>query len=154
MYTKSLMGTLTQRLEADYKTALKAGEQLRVDTLRLVKAGIQRSAIDKRKEALDDPEIIQVLQQQAKQRRETIDSAKQTSRQDVVKQATEELAILTSYLPQQLSENAVKQLVDEAIKAVGTNQGQVMKHVMGQAAGRADGKLVNQLVTARLKQAA
>lgn len=148
------MSTLTQRIESDYKTALKAGQQLRVDTLRLVKAGIQRLAIDKRKETLDDPEIIQVLQQQAKQRRETIDSAKQTSRQDVVKQATEELAILNSYLPEQLSEEAVKQLVEEAVKAVGTNQGQVMKHVMGKAAGRVDGKLVNQLVTAHLKQAA
>ena len=146
------MSMLTERLEADYKAALKAGERLRVDTLRLIKAGMQRAAIDKRKESLDDPEIIQVLQQQAKQRRETIDSAKQTSRQDVVKQATEELAILHSYLPEQLSEDTVQQLVDEAVKAVGPNQGQIMKHVMGKAAGRVDGKLVSQLVTARLQQ--
>lgn len=153
MYTTQQMATLADRIETDYKTALKAREQLRVDTLRLIKAGIQRAAIDKRKDALDDPEIVQVVSQQAKQRRETIESAKQTSRQDVVSQATEELAILTAYLPQQLSQQAVEQLIDEALKTVGANQGQVMKYVMGKTAGAADGKLVSRLVSARLKQA-
>ena len=148
------MATLIERLEADYKTALKAGEKLRVDTIRLIKAGIQRVAIEKRKDVLDDPEVIQVLAQQAKQRRETIDSAKQTSRQDVLAQATAELEILNSYLPQQLTPEALKQLVDEAIKAVGANQGPIMKYVMSKAAGSADGKLVSQLVAERLKQAA
>ena len=147
------MATLADRIETDYKTALKAGERLRVDTLRLMKAGMQRAASDKRKDALDEQEIIQVLSQQAKQRRETIESAKNTNRQDVLSQATEELAILMSYLPQQLSQQVLEQLIDEAMKTIGPNQGQIMKHVMGQAAGAADGKLVSQLVSARLKQA-
>ena len=147
------MATLIERLETDYKTALKAGEKLRVDTIRLIKAGIQRVAIDKRKDTLDEPEVIQVLAQQAKQRRETIDAAKQTSRQDVLAQATAELEILNRYLPQQLAPEALKQLVDEAIKAVGANQGPIMKYVMSKAAGSADGKLVSQLVAERLKQA-
>ena len=147
------MSSLADRIEIDYKTALKAGQRLRVDTLRLIKAGMQRAAIDKRKEALDDQEIIQVFAQQAKQRRETIESAKKTSRQDVVDQATEELAILTSYMPQQLSQDHVAKLIEEAIQAVGANQGQVMKYVMGKAAGTADGKLVSQLVSQRLKPA-
>ena len=146
------MGTFIERLEADYKTSLKAGDRLRVDTLRLVKAAIQRLAIDKRKDALDDQEILQVLTQQAKQRRETIDASKHTSRQDVVKQATEELAIITSYLPQPLAPDAIQRLIEEAIQAVGANQGQIMKFVMGKAAGAADGKLVSQLVSERLKQ--
>ena len=146
------MATLVERLETEYKTALKAGDRLRVDTLRLLKAGMQRVAIEKRKDILDDQEVIQVLTQQAKQRRETIESAKQSNRQDVLMQATSELAILTSYLPQQLSEEAIKQLVDEAIKTVGPNQGPIMKHVMGKAAGAADGKLVSQLVSERLKK--
>jgi len=150
------MPTLLEQMEADYKTALKAGERLRVDTLRLIKAGVQRVAIEKRKETLDDQEVIQVLAQQAKQRRETIESAKQTSRQDVLDQATQELAILNSYLPQQLSSTAVQALIDEAIKTVGPtpSQGQIMKYVMGKAAGAADGKLVNQLVSERLKKPA
>ena len=147
------MATLTERIEADYKTALKAGDRLRVDAPRLIKAGIQRAAIDKRKEALDDPEVVQVIVQQAKQRRETLESVKQTNRQDVLTQTTAELAILNGYLPQQLSEDALKQLIDEAVKAAGANQGQIMKYVMGKAAGAADGKVVSRLVGERLKSA-
>ena len=74
-------------------------------------------------------------------------------RQDVLTQATEELGLLTAYLPQQLSPEAVKQLVEEAVAAVGTNQGQIMKYVMGKAAGAADGKMVSQIVGERLKAA-
>ena len=147
------MATLSERLDADYKTAMKAGQRVRIDTIRMVKAAMQRAAIDKRKDALDDAETIQVIAQQVKQRRETIESAKQTSRQDVLAQATEELGLLTAYLPQQLSPEALKQLVEEAVAAVGTNQGQIMKYVMGKAAGAADGKMVSQLVGERLKAA-
>ena len=147
------MATLTEQLEADYKTALKAGERLRIDTLRLIKAGIQRSAIEKRKDRLDDAEVLQVLAQQAMQRRETIDSAKQTSRQDVLTQATQELAILNAYLPQPLSQEALNRLIEEAIGAVGSNHGAMMKYIMGKAAGAAEGKLVSQLVGERLKRA-
>ncbi|MBI3010768.1 MAG: GatB/YqeY domain-containing protein [Candidatus Omnitrophica bacterium] len=145
------MTALQDRIEADYKTALKAGERLRVDTLRLIKAGMQRTAIDKRKETLDEAEITQVLIQQAKQRRETIESVKNTPRQDVLSQATEELAILTAYLPQQLSSEEIAKIVDEAITAVGANQGPIMKYVMSKASGSADGKLVSQIVADRLK---
>ncbi len=146
------MATLIERLEADYKAAMKAGERLRIDTIRLIKASVQRMAIEKRKEQLEDPEVIQVLSQQVKQRQETIESAQQTNRQDVLAQAMQELAILKSYLPQQLSLEALKELVEEAIQAVGPNQGQIMKYVMGKAAGAADGKVVSQLVGERLKK--
>jgi uncharacterized protein YqeY len=147
------MPTLLERLEADYKLALKAGQRRRVDALRLMKADAQRVAIEKRKERLDDQELLQVLSKQAKQRRETIEAAKLANRQDVLDQATEELAILNSYLPQQLSDAALKQLIEEAIRSAGAEatQGQVMKYVMAKAAGSADGKLVSQLVGARLK---
>ena len=145
------MASLIERLEADYKTALKAGDRLRVETLRLVKAGIQRMAIEKRKPTLDDAEVTQVLGQQAKQRRETMESAQTGQRQDVLSQATAELAILNAYLPQPLSQEALATLVDEAIAAVGPQQGSVMKYVMGKAPGGADGKAVSQLVAARLQ---
>lgn len=148
------MATLIERIEADYRTALKAGERRRVDTLRLVKAAMERVAIEKRKETPDDPEIIQVLHQQAKQRRETLEAAKKGGRQDVLDQAAEELAILNSYLPQQLSAEALKPLIDEAVQAVGANHGHIMKFVMQKAAGAADGKLVSQLVAERLNQGA
>ena len=147
------MPTLTERVEADYKTALKAGDRLKVDSLRLLKAGIQRVAIEKRKPVLDDAEILQVISQQAKQRRETIESATQAGRQDILNQSTTELKILQAYLPQPLSPEGLQHLIDEAVSAVGPNQGPVMKYVMTKAAGAADGKLVSQLVAERLKKA-
>ena len=148
------MPTLTERLEADYKTALKAGERLCVDVIRLIKAGIQHVAIEKRKQTLEDPEVVQILAQQAKQRNETIESAKKSNRQDILTQATAELAIVQSYLPKQLSPEHIGQLIEEAIRTVGLNQGQIMKQVMGKAAGAADGKVVSQLVAERLKKGA
>ncbi len=145
------MPTLNERIETDYKEALRAGQRLRVDTIRLVKAAIQRVAMDKRKDSLDEGEIQQVLSQQAKQRRETIESAKQTTRQDIVTQANQELEILASYMPQQLSDEAIRKLIEEAIASSGANQGQIMKHVMAKAGGAADGKRVSQFVAQRLK---
>lgn len=148
------MATLTERFEADYKTALKGGDRLRVDTLRMVKAALQRVAIDKRKDALDDADVIPVLNQQVKQRRETIEAAQKAGRQEIATASTAELNILTSYLPQQLSAETIKKLIEEAVASVGTNQGQIMKFVMGKSVGAADGKTVSQLVAERLKAGA
>ena len=145
------MATLLERIDADYKAALKAGQRIRVDTFRLIKAAAQRVAMEKRKDQLDDAEALQVINQQVKQRRETLEAAKSSGRQDVLTQASEELAILMSYLPQQLTPEALRQLIDAAIQEVGPNQGAIMKYVMGKAAGAADGKTVSQLVGERLK---
>lgn len=147
------MGTLLERLEGDYKTALKAREQHKVETLRMIKAAVQRMAIDKRKDTLDDQETIQILSQQAKQRRETMDAAKQGNRQDVLVAASAELEMINAYLPKQISIDDVKRLIEDAIASVGPNQGPIMKYVMGKAAGTADGKVVSQLVAERLKAA-
>lgn len=154
MYTTVTMPTLVERLETDYKTALKAQDRRRVDAIRMIKADIQRVAIEQRKDTLEDKDVIQVLAKQAKQRRETLDAAKQSGRKDIETQTVEELAILNAYLPTQLGPDQLKALIDEAVKTVGANQGQVMKFVMGKAAGAADGKVVSQLVAERLKQAA
>lgn len=145
------MPTLSERFEADYKTAMKAGDRVRVDTLRMVKAALQRVAIDKKKDILDDADIIPVLTQQAKQRRETLEAGQKAGRQDVVDSAKAELEILAVYLPKQLSPDDLKKLIEEAIAASGPQQGAIMKFVMGKAAGAADGKVVSQLVAERLK---
>ena len=145
------MSTLKERIEADYKTAFKAGERLKVDVLRLIKADLQRVEIDKRA-ALADQDVVQVVSKQTKQRQETIDAARKGGRADVAAQTEQELAILKTYLPSAMSTEQLTALIDEAVNTVGTNQGLVMKHVMGKAAGAADGKIVSQLVGARLKQ--
>ena len=152
-YTESTMATLSERFEAEYKTAMKAGDRVRVDTLRVVKAALQRVAIDKHKDVLDDADIMPVLNQQAKQRRETLEAGQKAGRQDVVDAAKAELEILSGYLPKQLSPDDLKKLIEDAITSVGPQQGQIMKFVMAKAAGAADGKLVSQLVAERLKAA-
>ena len=146
--------TILERVEQDYKTAFKAGERLRIDTLRLIKAEAQKVAIDKRKDTLSDQDMVPVLSKQSKQRQETLASAKQAGRQDIVDQATAELAILGTYMPKQLSEAELGQLIDAAITESGGNQGLIMKAVMAKASGLADGKLVSQLVADRLKRGA
>ncbi len=148
------MPTLTERLDTDYKTALKAGQRLRVDTVRMIKASIQRVAMEKRKDTLTDPEVVQIVSQQAKQRHETLAAAEKAGRQDMVDQAKAELAMLQEYLPAQLTPDAIKALVEEAIKEVGLNQGLIMKAVMAKTAGAADGKVVSQMVAERLKAGA
>ena len=147
------MSLLQERIEADYQAAMKSRDRLRVDALRLIKSDLQRVAIDKRTETLADQDIVQVLNRQAKQRQETIEAAKKGGRNDVVVQTEQELAVLKAYLPRALSTEELAALIEEAIKAVGTNQGLIMKHVMGKTAGAADGKIVSQLVGARLKPA-
>ncbi len=146
------MATLQERMEVDYKTAMKTGDRLRVDALRLIKAEIQKVAIEKHAEQLADPDVVQLLSRQAKQRQETIDAATKAHRQDIIDQTTKELAIVRAYLPQALSSEALKQLINEAINTVGPHQGQIMKAVMAKAAGAADGNVVSQLVAERLKQ--
>ena len=145
------MATLSERFEADYKTALKAGDRIRVDTLRMIKASAQKVAIDKRKDVLDDADVIPVLNQQAKQRRETLEAGQKAGRQDIVDAAKAELEILAGYLPKQLSPEQLKPFIEEAILSVGPQQGPIMKFVMAKAAGAADGKVVSQLVADRLK---
>ena len=146
------MATLSERLETDYKTAMKAGERSRVGVLRLLKAGIAKTAIDKRKPALEDPEALEVIAHHAKQCRETIDAATRANRNDILDQATAELKIVTAYLPPPLSEDDLKQLIEEAIGTVGAQQGPVMKHVLGKTKGLAEGGVVNRLVAERLKR--
>ena len=145
---------LLERIESDYKTALKSQDRLRMETLRLIKAAAQRAAIEKRigYAQLSDQDLLQILNQQAKQRRETLEAAQRAGRSDVLQQSNEELRIITGYLPEPLSEEALKRLIEEAVQAVGTNQGTVMKIVMSKTAGSIDGKLVNRLVSERLKQ--
>jgi len=146
------MTTLAERLDTDYKTALKAGERRRVDTIRIAKAAMQRAALDKRKDRLDEQEVLQVLANQAKLRRETIESAKKAGRPEIAQEANEELRILSAYLPQPPSEYDLKRFVEEAIQEVGPNQGPIMKFVIGKTAGTVDGKLVSQLVVQRLQR--
>jgi uncharacterized protein YqeY len=145
--------TLRDRLQDDLKSALKGGNKDAVRTLRLLQAGLKNREIELRRPLADD-DVVKVLQTAVKQRKEAIAQYEAGGRADLVAQERAELEVLSGYLPDQLGEAELAALVDAAIAEVGAtgpkDLGAVMKRVLAQAAGRADGAAVNALVRARL----
>lgn len=146
--------TLVDRIDADLKVAMKAGDAARVSTLRMLKAELVNAAIDLRQASVDDAKALEVVRRQIKQHRESLEAFTKGNRRDLVDKESRELAILEGYLPPQMSEEAVRQIVRECVQASGasgpTDLGKVMKLVMERVKGRADGKRVNQLVVEAL----
>jgi len=148
--------TLTESLQEDIKTAMRDGDTLKRDTLRMVLAAVQNQAKDKR-EALTDQETTDVISREVKKRRESIDAYQHAGRDDLAAAEQAEIEVLAPYLPEQLDEETVRQLVAEAIAASGATStgdlGKVMKVLMPGVKGRADGKLVSGLVAQELAKA-
>ena len=145
--------SLKEKIENDLKEAMKAKESLKVSCLRLIKAAVKNKEIDVRG-ALDDAQITSILSTLAKQRKESIEQFKKGGRDDLVKQEEAELAILNSYLPKQMSEKEIEEIIVKTIAEVGAKDikeaGKVMKAVMPKVAGKADGKIVNAIVLKKL----
>lgn len=146
--------SLETQIDQDLTAAMKAQEGVRLSTLRLLKAALRNLAIEKRQEHLADADVLQVVSRQIKQRREAIEAYRKGNRTDLVSKEEAELAILTRYEPPQLSDHELQALVDAAIAGTGAagpaDQGKVMKQVMAQTQGRADGRRASQLVAERL----
>ena len=144
---------LKERLLQDMKEAMRAKDKVRLSTIRMINSLIKNAEIDKRGELTDD-EIVQLLMKYAKQRREAIELYEKGGRQDLVEKEKAELAIVESYLPKQLSEEEIRELVREAIEAVGASSpkdlGKLMQYVMPKVKGRAEGSLVNKIVREEL----
>ena len=130
---------------------MKAGDRLRTDTLRFIRSALHNKAIELKKKLLADGEVLPVLMTLAKQRQESIEMFSKSSRTDLVEKETKEMAILKSYLPAAASSEEILKAIDAAITEVGSNMGALMKKVTPQFAGRADGKIISQLVKDRLK---
>ena len=149
--------SLKDKLTADMKDAMKAREagKLRLSVIRLVRGAIRQQEIDGQKE-LSDEDVLGVISKEGKQRRDSIEDFQKGGRDDLVAEAEAEIAVLMEYLPQQLSEDEVRNLVKEAIAASGAaspkDMGKVMKELMPKVKGRADGKLVNGIVKELLAQ--
>jgi len=145
---------LEEKIFNDYKQALKNKETIRSSTLSFLRSEIGNALIEKRKKNLDDAEVISIIKKQIKQHQDSIEQFKKGNRQDLVDKETRELEILKSYLPEELSVEEVKKIVEEAIRetqaAEPKDMGKVMKVVLAKIAGKADGKLVSELVKARL----
>ncbi|AFM01930.1 MULTISPECIES: GatB/YqeY domain-containing protein [Desulfitobacterium] len=143
--------SLKDRLVEDMKVAMKAKEEgkVRLSVIRMTRAAIKNAEIDKQVEFNDD-QVIEVLAKEVKMRRDSIEEFSKANRPDTVKALEEEISVLMEYLPQQLSEGEIRQLAQETIAEVGAqgpkDLGKVMGKITPKTKGRADGKLVNQIV--------
>ena len=141
--------SLKEQLNQELHDAMKARDARRRDTLRQVLTGINYLEVEVG-HPLSDAEVLDVIRRDAKRHRESIEEFHKGGRQDLVEQERAELAILETYLPQQMGRAEIETLVRQAISELGVSgkaqAGLVMKHLMAQVKGRADGKLVNQVV--------
>ena len=149
--------SLAQRLAEDLKTAMKAKDKIRLETIRSLKKAVMEKEIDLRptgQSTLTEEQELTVLAQQAKQRRESIEQYRQGGRSDLADREAQELTIIETYLPQQLSDDELNQIVDDIIASVGAaspqDMGKVMGPAMQQLKGRADGKKIQTLVKSKL----
>lgn len=148
--------SLREALSADMKQAMKDREngKLRLAVIRMAWSSIRNKEIDSKKE-LTDEEIMAVLMKEVKQREDSIEEFKKADRAELVTKNNEEIAILKKYLPEQLSDDELRQIVAEVIATVGAktpkDMGKVMGPVMAKTKGRADGKKINTIVRELLK---
>ena len=148
-----MANSLKERLDQDMKSAMREKAQLKLDTIRMLKSAIKYREIELMK-PLDDAGIGGVIASEIKRRRDSVEQYKAGNRQDLADKEQKEIEILQAYQPQQLGEAEVKAKVEEAVKKVGAqgmkDMGAVMKALLPEVQGRADGKLVSDLVKARL----
>lgn len=145
---------LKDGLTADYKKAMKDGDKLKVSTIRLILSEIKNAEIAKRAE-LDEDELLTVVSREARKRKESIEEFGKGGRQDLVEKEERELEIIESYMPEQLSEEEVRRMIEETIADVGASSasdlGRVMGKLMPRLKGKADGKKANQIVREMLQ---
>ena len=146
---------LAEKIRSDLDKAIKQGDTVRRSTLRLVISGMGYAEIEKQKH-LDDADIIDVLSKEAKKRRESIEAFEKGNRPDLVAQEKAELAIISEYLPTQMSPEDIKALAEKVIAEIGAtgpaDKGKVMSKLMPQTKGKAEGKVVSDIVTEALSK--
>jgi uncharacterized protein len=148
---------LKDQITAEIKAAMKAQEPLRLETLRSIKKALLEKEITIRptgRTELNEAEEIEALAQQAKQRRDSVEQYQQAGRPDLADKEAQELAIIETYLPQQLSEAEIAVVIEQIVQQVGATSakdlGKVMGPAMKQLKGKADGQKVQAMVKAKL----
>ena len=133
--------------------ATKAKDAIRMNTLRMLRAAIKNREVELRTE-LQDQEILRLIRTQVKQHKDSIRLFKEGNRHDLAEKEEDELAILMSFMPEQLSEEAIGQMVTRAIEELDAkgmrDMGRVMKRLMSELGGSADGKIVSEIVRSLL----
>jgi len=140
---------LQEKIKTDLEQALRSGDKLRLSVLRLIVSAINYYEIEKQKK-VDDSGVIEVLSREAKKRKESIEAFEKGNRQDLVNQEKAELAIITEYMPQQMSRDEIMDLAKKVIDQVGAkspaDKGKVMQQLVPQTKGKAEGKEVSDIV--------
>lgn len=146
--------SLKQKLQEDLKSSMKNKDTNKKSVITLIRASIKQYEVDNRVE-LGDEEITDLIAKQLKQTRDSRDEFAKAGREDLVEKADAEIEILKEYLPQQLSEEELNEIVIATISEVGATSMKDMKHIMSsimpKVKGRADGKLINELVRKNLQ---
>lgn len=141
--------SLKEQLFADLKTAMKEKDTLKKDTVQLIRSGILQYEKDNKVE-LDDEGVLDIISKQLKSRRDSLPDYVKSGREDLIEKLNKEIEILLGYLPEQLSEEEITKIVEEAIAATGAASVKEMGKVMGivnpKVKGRADMKVVGALV--------
>jgi hypothetical protein len=145
--------SLEERLVEEMKQAMKSNDKLRLSTIRMIRSSLKNKEIELRKK-LEDEDIVKVIQVMVRKGEESVEQFQAGGRMDLVEKETKEIEILKSFLPQPLSHEEILKIVDETIQETQASSlkdiGKVMKSVMPKIGGKADGKLINQLVKERL----
>ena len=150
------MPSLNEKLLADMKEAMKQREagKLRLATIRMVRAA-QKEAEVARKRELEDEELLELIIREVKKRKDAIPEYEKANRPDAVKQLEEEIAVLKEYLPDELDESELRRIIRDVIEETRAgsikDMGKVMQILMPRVRGRADGKVISQLVNEMLK---
>lgn len=143
---------IKEKISNDLKKAMKSGDVLKRDTLRMLDSMIKNTEIEKMKkeEGLSESEVIEVLTRAVKQRRDSLEQYEKGGRRDLAEKEKKEMEIIFNYLPEQLGEDKIREIVKEEItttKAISRAEtGRVMGQVMGRLKGRADGNMVKKIV--------
>lgn len=142
--------SLKEQLTNDLKESMKNKEQVRKSVVTLIRAAIKQKEVDERVE-LDDNAVLDIISKQLKQRSDALEDFTKGGRDDLISQTKEEMNILLSYLPKQLTDDELRVLIKEAVEAVNATSSKDMGKIMGilipKTKGKADGKRINALVS-------
>ena len=144
---------LKEKLLQDFKEAMKEKNELKKNTIMMVRAAILQIEKDTQKE-LNDDAILEILAKEIKKRKDSLEDIEKSGREDLIKQVNDEMAIIKAYLPKELSLEELEKIIEEVIAETGAtsmkDMGKVMQAAKAQTAGRADNKIINEIVKKKL----
>lgn len=149
---------LEQKILNDYKEAMKNKDAVKSSVLNFLRSDLNYAAIAKKKTSLEDADVLAIIKKHIKQHQDSIEQFTKGNRMDLAEKEKKELEVLKGYLPEELPQEEVKKIIEEAVVSQAASgmkdMGKVMKEVTAKVGGRADGKLVSDLVRERLSKPA